>query len=110
MKNIWLHALIALTCFLTPFQCMANQSQDNTAQEERIYLNSEEIIITDKGIQIIQDGALHSVDGLSVDAFGIFVLSTQLGRYGECRNGHSINCPRCWGCGATGCSYRCKCW
>ena len=76
-------------------------------REDRIYLTSDQIIISDKEIIASIDGTLYALPILMSDEGGIYVPSFFVGRYGYCRNGHSLVCPKCWGCGNSTCVYKC---
>lgn len=73
--------------------------------EEKQYLSSEQVIISERGIEVVIDDIVYPVAQLNSDPNGLYVLRIDLG----CTK-HRPVCVTCGGCVFWGCPYRCACY
>lgn len=84
---------------------------------DKIYISSDKILVTEKGIFVLFEGndstlTKVAVQQVNYDDNGMFVqvehipLPLALER---CGRWHLSSCSRCLGCDVSGCPFQCKC-
>lgn len=78
--------------------------------EERLYIDENELQISNEGIFVYLDEVPYRISTLHSDHSGIYTFPSQLITiFDKCRNGHTVLCPSCEGCGKALCPFRCCC-
>lgn len=106
--------LISIMCFLLSTSAYSSQP---AAEIEQIQVSMDELILSDQGIYLIEDGVLVEVSAVYSSAQGVTVVPNRDVQKGQintvCGNGHDIYHHRhdggCGGCANWWCVYRCKC-
>lgn len=102
-------------CLLLCFQmgCLFGHEIPDSPQSG-IQVLKENILITDEGLFIIDEGYLVEVDEIYFDHKKLCVKKhkdLQAGKiWDECDNGHKIYHQACQGCANWWCLFRCKCY
>lgn len=77
---------------------------------DKIYIQPNQLNITNEGIFVIVQGEQVLVPQLNCDENGTYCLMEYLDKITDkCYNGHKIWCKRCLGCVVRYCKFRCKC-
>ncbi len=79
--------------------------------EERIYISSNDLLIVDNSLYLIQGEEIIPISVLFSDNIGLYIKDEFLGHSAQdaCPNGHRIMHYVCNGCGNYSCIYRCRC-
>ncbi|MFZ0566124.1 MAG: hypothetical protein WAM28_08075 [Chlamydiales bacterium] len=119
MKKFFL--TFAAVCVVI-FQSIAYSYDSNysgSGHEGRIALSADNIIVSDSGIYILLPSSENSLKKIAVsqlnsDEHGLYIFESNISSEDtrfvmRCPNFHPCVCPRCFGCGAGNCPYRCRC-
>jgi len=89
---------------------MEHVDNEYRIEGDKVYIQPNQLNITDEGIFIALHGDQVLVRQLNCDENGIYCLMECLDKITDkCYNGHKIWCTRCWGCLVRYCKFRCKC-
>lgn len=78
--------------------------------EDRIYVDPEQISISNDGLFVLTDAGRERIDQLNCDENGIYYVVNKIDKIiDKCPNGHKIWCRRCGGYVTRWCKFRCKC-
>ena len=110
--------IFALACCFS-FFCEAQEITDRVSSDldeyelvwDRIYIQPEQLFISNEGIFLFIQGSQVLVHQLNCDGYGIYCRLEQLDKITEdrCYNKHPIWCRRCHGCVVRECPFHCKC-
>lgn len=92
-------------------QCLSSNTLEGSKEnKDKIYIQPEQIHISQEGIFIFDNEKCLRIEQLNCDENGIYVFATELDKITDkCPNGHKIWCGRCGGCVTRWCKFRCKC-
>lgn len=112
-KSWQLIALVLSLFFLPAFSNQCEQESNCAYNGVNIYLNSENIQVTNNEIIVNEGQSQFLVKRLNIDSNGIFIKSediiSSVRTWSEqCPNGHRNLCNICGGC-HNWCRYRCVC-
>lgn len=108
-------------CLLSMVFCHADNLEQNelATTYQKIYVSSEELIISDQGLFLVEGDDLILLKSIGIDEIGIYVEKlVQDEQIGPLKAptcvwcGHPIYCERpqgCGGCSNWWCGLRCKC-
>lgn len=85
-----------------------NSNEYSSVSDERIYILSEQILITDAGIFLLSDDGILPIPQLNADEQGLFVCKQE--QYSVTKGcNHPKRCDNCPGCCHPDCFNRCRC-
>jgi hypothetical protein len=84
------------------------ENYDQSIVGDRIYIASEDLLITKYGIFLMSSGEALPLTAIYVDSQGIYIKKEDK-IYDTCLNGHKIYHQACGGCANWWCAFRCKC-
>ena len=89
------------------------KNEDSTKLDEKIYIDTDQICITEFGIIVLIDSQDIRVTSIHFDEGGFFIETKEFDPNftAICPNGHPQTCVPCGGCNRSNyhCPYRCKC-
>ena len=102
------------TFFIFLLFCSASTQAGESLCEEndsfKLYVNSQDLLIDDNALLLIDGGEVIQVKSIAVDSLGIYVVMARDSiRARECGNGHP-EYHGCGGCANWWCPFRCKCY
>lgn len=121
MKRNFCFLYLLCILFLTTSYCQALDSNqiESINSVEKTYVNSDDLVIIDQKLFLIDEDELIALKSISVDEFGIYVEKLPRNeQIGPCKEPvcawcqHPIYCKLPQGCGGCSnwfCGLRCKC-